>query len=167
MLITIGKLRSLLQEVDNGGPGVKLVRVGGLSPVKQARGTAPERWGVWAFIWPYVEPFLLGSTGPEGAHPGEGKTRYQQMQREGFKRFVHRGRLYARLPVPGAPEVNGWYLTDGVALASYLSKHFAITTRDMRKDHYHGLSPQGMNPWSLYSKDEFEVFVPRPDEEGF
>jgi GNAT superfamily N-acetyltransferase len=45
---------------------ITLARVGGLSPVKQRNDAAPERKGFWAFIWPNIEPFLLGSTTPEG-----------------------------------------------------------------------------------------------------
>ncbi len=164
----LGNLRQMIKEARRKkGRGIKLVRVGGLSPIRQAKGTAPENKGVWAFIWPYVEPFLLGSTGPEGVHPGEGKTRYDQMKREGLRRFVHKGVLYTRINVPGSVEINGWFKTDSSTLEAFMKKHFANTTKAMRQHHNVDINLQGMNPWSLYSKDEFEVFVPEPSEEGF
>lgn len=183
MRVTIKELRSIVKEELNesrtervkrgSGPGIKLIRVGGLSPVRQKSKEAPERYGVWAFIWPYSEPFLLGSTGPEGITHKPGHTRWDQLQREGWTRFVHNGPLYTILPIPGAKEVDGWYLTDGSSLAAYMSKHYANTVKSMRKS----WREQGVentevilkkrNPWSLYSKDEFEVFVPEPDEKGF
>ena len=172
MRITVGELRSTIQEAIKNGPGIRLIRVGGLSPIWQKKGTAPENRGVWAFIWPYSEMFLLGSTGPEGAHPGEGKSRYDKLQREGWKRFVHTGTLYTRFQVPNSVNVGGWYRTDGPTLAAYMTKHFANMTRDTwRSPNSWGGKGSGLpfkaNPWSLYSKDEFEVFVPRPDERGF
>lgn len=170
MRLRLGDLRQIISEALREGPGIRLIRAGGLSPVKQTNKIAPERRGVWAFIWPYSEVFLLGSTGDEGIHPGEGKTRYDQLQREGWRRFIHRGVLYTHLPVPGAKEVNGWYQTDGSTLAAYMSKHYAKSMKAMRQfDRKHGYTGpvQRSNPWKLYSKDEFEVFVPRPDEEGF
>ncbi len=165
MLIRLRDLRSLINEAIARNRGVKLVRVGGLSPVSQKKGTAPENSGVWAFIWPYVEPFLLGSTGPEGAHPGEGKSRYDQMKREGLTKFIHSSVIYTHLHVPTAQNINGWWRTDGDSLAAYLTKHFANTHKGARQSG-HGLT-FGQNPWTIYDKDEFEVFVPRPDEKGF
>lgn len=171
MLIKVSDLRIVIDEAVNSPSGIKLIRVGGLSPVKQKPGTAPENRGVWAFIWPYAEPFLLGSTGPEGrAKPG--KSRWDQLQREGWTRFVHSGRIYTHLPVTGAPLVKDWYMTDGETLASYMTKNFAATVRAVRQDYRKNgwnipAKPILANPFRGYSKDEFEVFVPRPDERGF
>jgi len=168
MIIRLGDLRRIIKEALREGPGIRLIRVGGLSPVKQTNSAAPERKGVWAFIWPYHDVFLLGSTGPEGVHPGEGKTRFDQLKREGWRRFVHRGIIYTRLPVPGAEVVNGWHKTDGSALAAYMTKNFASMTKQIRQMQKQGkLHRNDVNPFKVFSKDQFEVFVPRPDEEGF
>ena len=62
MLITIGEIKQILREEFEElptGPGVTLIRAGGLSPVKQAKGATPERHGVWAFIWPYYDLWML------------------------------------------------------------------------------------------------------------
>jgi hypothetical protein len=42
------------------GPGIALQRLGGLSPVNQ--NDAPEKKGIWAFVFPFYSPFLTSST---------------------------------------------------------------------------------------------------------
>lgn len=154
--------------------GIKLIRVGGLSPVKQTNKAAPEKKGVWAFVWPYYDLFFLGSTSAEGVNKKH--SRYDQMKREGWRRFIHKGKLYSRVNVPGSIEVGDWYCTTGVEYNKYLSKLHSTTFKEMRQfqkkmnshlknDKY--LAPAGMNPWSYFSKDSLEVFVPRPEEKGF
>ena len=211
MKITIGELRSVivetLEEASMGKivgdipktRGVKLVRVGGLSPVRQKNEDAPESHGVWAFAWPYSEPFLLGSTTPRGvlkrksdeeieAMSDDDRERYYekqanvtrlgQLKREGWRYFVHEGPLYTRLNVPGSTLVeNGWHLTDGIALNSYLNSRFPIeqykeTLSMMRQYTDAKLDPEVLmttrsRPHGTYSKDHFEVFVPRPEEKSF
>lgn len=70
---------------DAGGGRIRLIRVGGLSPVSQTNKKAPERRGLWAFVYPYVEPFLLGSTDDRGVTRVEGEkerpSRYELMKR--------------------------------------------------------------------------------------
>jgi hypothetical protein len=134
--------------------GVKLVRVGGMTPVKQSKTSvrAPAKKGVWAFIWPYTEMFLLSATSPEGMNRNpkeqeddfwekmtdaeadayrekkQSKTRYGQLKREGWRYFVHEGPLYTRINVPGsvATEDGEWYLTDGVALNKYVNSKYPV-----------------------------------------
>lgn len=48
------------------GKPITLARVGGLSPNKHKNDRAPESRGIYAFIWPQIELFLLGSTDSEG-----------------------------------------------------------------------------------------------------
>lgn len=177
MQLTLGELKCLINESLNGG--IHLVRVGGLSPIKQSKGSAPERYGVWAFIYPYVEPFLLGSTNAEGVHKSGDQerenTRYHQMKREGLKHFNHKGVLYTRIALPGVDEVNGWFKTDADTLSKYMGKHYSNSWADTRKSKSWELPkepnqkpsfPLGANPWTIYSKDEFEVFVPNPNEQS-
>lgn len=162
--------------------GIKLIRVGGLSPVKQTNKSAPEKKGVWAFVWPYYDLFFLGSTSAEGVNKKH--SRYDQMKLEGWRRFIHKGKLYSRVNVPGSIEVGDWYCTTGVEYNKYLSKLFSLYFKDMRqysmnnvRQHFGNtktkkqmndyLTPAGVNPWSFFSKDDMEVFVPRPEEKGF
>lgn len=124
-----------------------LCRVGGLSPVKQrGNSSAPARFGLYAFIWPFVEPFLLGSTNDNGIaimRDHERKnTRYHQMKREGLRKFEHTGAIWCRLSIPGA-EKNGWILTDTETIHRMLPKLKAEQVIHR------------------YSKDHFEVFVER------
>jgi hypothetical protein len=46
------------------GPGIVVVRWGGWSP--RPTGGGPEKRGLWAFIYPYIETFLAGATDSEG-----------------------------------------------------------------------------------------------------
>lgn len=122
-------------------------RVGGLSPVKQrGNNSAPAKHGLYAFIWPYVEPFFLGSTNDNGIvtmRDRERKnTRYHQMKREGLRKFAHVGPVWSRLDMPGIRK-GGWVLTDTEVLAKLLPQ----------------LKVERLI--NRYSKDHFEVFIER------
>lgn len=151
---------------NRNSQGIRLVRVGGLSPVKQTNDAAPEKKGVWAFIWTMHDVFFLGSTNPEGV--SSKSTRYDQLKREGWRKFIHSDELYTRIKVPGSEiSSNGfWYKTNGIALAKYMPKHYANTLKSLRKESK-DFRHSKMNPWNYYSKDNFEVFVPRPNEKSW
>ena len=152
-------LRWRIASTPLAGKGILLERVGGLSPVRQTNEAAPEKRGVWAFIWPFAELFLLGSTSPEGITDGD-KSRLVQLQREGFRKFVHRGKVWTRFHIPGAVTRNGWTLTDADTLAEVTRQHVHRAQDDIRA----GGWPLGTGYSRVYSKDTFEVFVPRPSE---
>jgi hypothetical protein len=167
-------IRDALHEARNNrtpaapGGGIILHRVGGLSPVKQDNNRAPEKRGLWAFVWPYVEPYLLGSTNDRGVATADERekenTRYGQMKREGLRKFVYRGPLYTRHMVPGSISTeNGWTLVDADVYARWLSKYAAEVTAHQRgrnQDYRNTRFNVGDNPFRMYSKDEWEVFVP-------
>ena len=153
--------------------GIVLQRAGGLSAVKQDNDRAPAKKGLWAFIWPFYELFLLGSTGPEGKTYGK-DSRYHQLQREGWRKWEYEGKIWTRYEVPGCPIIrNGWYLTTGRDLQKDLGKYISeckAAVRREQKENYesftgeelpaHKLSPEGGNPFSgAYCCDSFEVFV--------
>jgi hypothetical protein len=122
-------------------------RVGGLSPIKQkGNDSAPAKYGFYAFIWPYVEPFLLGATNDNGIATQKdhliGNTRYHQMKREGLRKFAHNGRVWTRFSM-GRSSKNGWCLTDTEELSEFVSKF------------------RGEFKANCYSKDCFEVFIER------
>lgn len=183
MLITIKQLRALIiesienqrsrEKMRNRKSGIRLTRVGGLSPIKQVgNNQAPEKRGVWAFIWPYVEPYLLGSTNDNGIATLKDRTgnntRYHQMKREGLRHFIHRGTLYTKLPVPNSIIVNGWFKTTAGELNSYLSKHYSSSIKSMRQTYKkYGSKKLAPRNLSVFSKDDFEVFVPKPGEEKY
>ena len=84
------------------GGGVWLSRVGGLTPTRQSGGAAPEKKGFWAFVWPFLDLFLIGSTNEYGVvnfrKPLEGanKPRLQRvMERiEKIRKFKYEGLLW-------------------------------------------------------------------------
>ena len=148
--------------------GITLARVGGLSPVRQRRNPkAPEKRGIYAFIWPNIEPFLLGSTDPEGIVKGEDEksqsiqkrpSRFDQFVEgvEPLRKFRYEGLLWTRLN-PGAKALDkrkGWHLVD----AGELSK---LAKRQMARQMGDALG-QG-HPYNykrLYTGEHWEVFVP-------
>lgn len=186
MRISIGELRSIVRESlvlemrakwEAPQGGIILARVGGLSPVVQRNKSAPTRRGVWAFIWPFVEPFLIGSTNAEGRSK-PGKSRYDQMKAgtERLRKFVHRGELYTRFDVPGAEETDdgNWKITTSRDLVNFLKMMYHRDVKsDMGEPRKYGHVPKGeelkqsmtANPYRRTSKDAWEVFVPEPDEE--
>jgi hypothetical protein len=89
---------------------LSFARVGGLSSVKykskagsrfQSGGfhTPPVRNGIFAFTWPYIEPFLVGWKLKEG-------------ERMKLRKFDYEGPIYAHIKPKGLhpSEVGSWYL---------------------------------------------------------
>lgn len=155
--------------------GVKLMRVGGLSPVKQTNTSAPEKYGVWAFVWPYFDLFFLSSTNHRGIttqpknSDKEPVTRITQFKKEGFRTFFHTGVLYTRFDVPGGIDYDkDWCKTTGTDLADYLSKYHSQLMKDYRSS-LNRVDPNGYSyrverstPEKFFSRDMWEVFVPNP-----
>jgi hypothetical protein len=165
------------------GPGIILSRVGGLSSVPQD--DAPTRAGIWGFIWPYFEPFLLGSTDHAGIVDGDRPSRYELMKKNKRKdpslslrkgRYV--GKLYTRIPgVPGAEvdEGHGWALVDADELRKYVfgrmkpNDYTSMARKDavnrkLGKTVMFDENPSKEDYLSLasrMSKDHYEVFIPR------
>lgn len=84
-----------------GGPvrtvkGVKLCRFGGLSGVPQVHDGAPVRRGIHAFVWPFVEMFMLSGK----PHPN--KNRRSDRYDDPYRVFFHRGPLPAVVAEWGA-----------------------------------------------------------------
>ena len=152
------------------GPGIILSRLGGLSPVKQSNESAPERRGVWAFIAPHFEPFLVGSTNDSGITGPNQLSRYELMKKAkgkepGLKlrksRYV--GLLYTRLEkVPGAIKVNGWYLVDADSLRKYVFGRLRPDEFDSQAKWNAGrFEMKRREDMYKTSKDHYEVFVPQ------
>ena len=167
-----GATGSTWESARGDGHGILLARVGGLSPGRQTHDAAPVRHGVWAFIWPHIDPFLLGSTGPEGLRrPGaERSVRMTQLKREGLRKFKHQGELWTLLPIPTSVIRGRWRRTTGVQLAAYLRKYHAIETgQALEEVHTKGSPigsdrfPHGADPKNVFGHGQFEVFVPNPE----
>jgi hypothetical protein len=163
------------------GPGIVVSRLGGWSHVPQEQGTAPTRSGLWAFIFPHFEPFLVGSTDHAGITSGTKRpSRYELMKSNkradpslALKHARYVGSLYTRLArVPGAeedPENPGWALVDADSLRKYVNGRYAndlfasATTPTMRKNFWGDKqTPKAIDLKAInFSKDEYEVFIPR------
>jgi len=115
------------------GPGILISRLGGWSPVRQTNTAAPEKKGVWAFIWPYFEPYLVGSGDHRGPTESIRPSRMELMKKNkrkdpslAIKRARYTGPLYTRFAVPGAEEVDGWFLTDDKTLKKYVFGKYSV-----------------------------------------
>jgi hypothetical protein len=147
--------------------GIKLSRVGGLSPVKQKNNEdAPEKYGVYAFIWPYFDDFFLSSFDQEGEKPGG---RLKQLDKEGTRTWNHHGRIWTRIEIQGTENRNGWYLTDADTLSNIVKKEYAKDRAEIYRMHKNDKNkkfPANIKPYGhfRFGVDKFEVFVPQPRE---
>jgi len=188
MKITESHLRSLIRaqiiseiastENYRKGPGIVVTRLGGWSSVPQEKGTAPGP-GVWAFIFPHFEPFLVGSTDSSGIVSGTRRSRYELMKANkradpslSLKRARYVGSLYTRIPnVPGAeidPTAPGWARVDADNLRKYVhgryeNDRFASAAAPDKRKMFWGdkETPSYKDIKSKFSKDEYEVFIPK------
>lgn len=123
------------------GAGILVSRLGGWSPVRQTNTSAPEKRGTWAFIWPYFEPFFVGSTDHRGPTDRRGPTETEHARPSrmelmkgnkrkdpslALKRARYTGPIYTRMAVPGAELVGDWYLTDDQALKKYVFRKYPV-----------------------------------------
>lgn len=161
--------------------GIMLARLGGLSPVVQTNKSAPVSRGYWAFIWPYIEMFLVGSTDDFGPVQGGRKSRPSRAElnkdkKLRLRKFRYEGLLWTGLQSAErfAIQREGyWFLVDAADLSEIVRRTvhneyvaWAATSNLGRID---GLkSPPGAagsrvmpnkGPIPL-SKDILEVFVP-------
>lgn len=159
-----------------------LARVGGLSPVRQDRDSpAPARRGVWCWIWPKIDLYLLSGMSAQGgvsavdSNTGKVATRLDQLRHEGMRVFVQRSPVWTHLPVPNPLRERGsWRLVEAPALAAFLPRYGHGATRWTRAvparwsyDHPSRGGPAlgpvhaGVCLCTSYS-EMFEVFVERP-----
>ena len=189
MKITISEFRTIItEEIEKvlesqsakrhrEGPGIVLSRLGGWSAKKQEKGTAPENKGVWAFIYPHFESFLVGSTDDEGNVSGTARpSRYELMKKNkgknrnpsfALRKTRYSGPIYTHFEVPDAEEVNGWFLTDADSLRKYVfgrerADRYSYSAKQHKKERGGSSSFQPLKRTEIprYSKDDYEVFIP-------
>jgi hypothetical protein len=83
-----------------------LARYGGLSPIKQNHYTsnyddmsfhgAPEKYGIYAFLWPYIDWFLLSGTNKLKSYENEFKNKREQLNCT-YKKFSVNGPIWVHL----------------------------------------------------------------------
>lgn len=141
-------------------------RVGGLSPVKYARTNTsfeyhwpPVRKGIYAFIWPYFDPYFV-------CWSARGR---RELQLRGIRRFRFEGELYTHLGCTGSP----WQLIHTCELPALLKadQHACRVSwltklgldQDWRIDRK--FLPELVNslriPYYMISRDHLEVFIPK------
>jgi hypothetical protein len=129
-------------------PGLKgkgcliLSRVGGLSPVKQKNTSAPAKKGLWAFMWPWIDTFLLGSTNDRGISKEDSITRGQQLKTEGLRKFKYCGYLWTHFDVPGkmVARKGMWNLVHSGDLATVAPRAYQYNLKDARQEYYNRLT---------------------------
>lgn len=144
-----------------------LCRLGGLSPIWQTNDAAPVSKGFWAFLWPQIEPFLVGATDDRGnvrlreeeILEKRRPSRYELNKQKKLKlrKFKYTGWLWTRLNDArryAVEEKNDWFLVDSANLAKIAHHILHELQAGAQKD---GYLVGGRLP---YPKDMFEVFVP-------
>jgi hypothetical protein len=153
-----------------------LARVGGLNsrpPTGKGGFHAPPETGYYAFLWPMIEPFLLGSNPVSGnfeelaeehssprsldnrrerlkakGRPGV-VTRLDQLKHEGLRKFRYQGFLWTHFdlgPRAVRGRVNSWFLVHSSDLLRWAKKVSRANGR--------------------YNRDFWEVFVPKYNYEA-
>lgn len=99
---------------------MKFLRVGGLSAIRQ-RGnykvkdtyhSAPEKYGLYAFIYPYFEPFLALWS----------ERNRREFDTHGYRIFEYDGNIWTHLQAPNiCLERGGWYRAHTSDLKAYMS----------------------------------------------
>lgn len=171
----------------NPNKGIAMLRLGGLSPVKQkVRQIVPERYGLWAFIFPYWDWWFVSGKSSQDKFPKKEVAKHRMPHP---KKFFAQGTIFTRFPVKNSVKVetessyffgpNLWYRTDDRDLYQYLSKKFAqdlgqcrhlVTHSMFRNERVLDLSEEEASrikhPYlkgrgGYLSLDHFEVFIPR------
>lgn len=150
--------------------GIKLIRVGGLSHVRQDNGRAPRgcKKGLWAFIWPYFDWWFV--SGEFSHHDGRPKDKNQWRKHA----FWHKGDIFTRIdlhavagPSYGTDWDGRWLLTDDRRLYDGMKKTYAADLKMIKKMDFGPVKvEEGTftgNPYfqSCVGTDHFEVFIPR------
>ncbi len=157
------------------GKGLSLVRYGGLNLVKQKGNygndtyhSAPEKYGFYAFIYPYIELFLIGSTKVN---------EFKASVRKEFNAVD--GLIWSHIKPVNSSDIiqvhNSWYKTTVEVLKKSIAKEYAESSSllqaynffqdiDKRIPFNPNKSPdelkiQRINPYSWCSTDYLEVFI--------
>lgn len=139
--------------------GVLLSRYGGLNIVKQKNNygedyfhSAPERYGFYAFIYPFVELFLVMSTKKKEVEEGT------------YKKFkAIDGYIWTHLEPKKKSQIievkNSWFKIPVSALPGAISKIYAKDSMSMSEAF--DIKGTRINPYSLTTRDHLEVFICR------
>lgn len=145
---------------------VYLARFGGIGKVvKQKRNfksngemtfhNAPERYGYYAFLYPYLELFLLGSP------VNNGQGRFVEKKAKVYKKFIAvDGTLWTHMQPKKhmiLDEKGAWYKIHVSNLHLVLKKHIAETNA-----YWESMGgKRTKNIYNYFSKDDMEIFCTR------
>lgn len=166
---------------------LQFIRVGGLSPVKYKSKIdnnghkmssfhypPPTRYGIYAFIWPYIEPFLfmwkLDSVRSDKHPSNKEYDKNECIHKLGYRMFTYEGFLWCHIKTKYAIDnVRSFYKihTDNFDkvfqscmiddIKSIKHDHICINKSVIIKDPY---KPNGV---ISYAKDHLEVFIEGKD----
>jgi len=166
----------------NESKGVTLVRFGGLSSVDQKKyginkdspdsfHYPPENKGIYAFIWPYIEPFLFAWKIKYGGDSDNWKEKYNKFRRDEMRKFQYDGYLwthftdvspkYIRRRKDNWAEIHSSDLEKVLRLSKHrdmidVYKHFKENYGTKHKDIK---DPYKVGLKGNHSKDHLEVFI--------
>jgi len=120
--------------------------------------TAPEKYGFYSFLYPYIEPFLLSGTGKD-------------TKTTPYKHFSVCGYIWTHLECSKyIEERGGWFKVHSNDFMDFFPKYYAkeignsinfskkIIEEYSEKEFK--LDKTIKNPFKYFSKDHLEIFVP-------
>lgn len=154
---------------------IKLARYGGLSPVKQKHYTtnydkmtyhgAPERYGFYSFLWPYIDWFLLGGTNKVKESYDETITKRQQLLVP-YKKFSVSGYIWTHLDCKDKTiDTRGsWNKVLSTDFIDIFNREFSDTIGEYNKlkiSWGSEINHTTKSPFRHFTKDHLEIFVPK------
>ncbi len=155
---------------------IRLSRIGGLSPLKQKKGSsAPERKGLWAFVYPHFDLFYCSSTDSFGQTTDtKRKSRAQQFSEgiETIRQFDYTGLIWTRIKPEDSQikdATEGFWLVTTEDLNLIVEKYIhdlriewqraggpLMPHKEMKKNTKYicGATPM------FWAPDQMEVFIP-------
>ncbi|RLC47054.1 MAG: hypothetical protein DRH57_04800 [Candidatus Cloacimonadota bacterium] len=172
---------------------LQLVRYGGLTPVKQKHYTtdyeemtfhgAPERYGIYAFMFGHIDWFLLG--GDTGKMKPKTKDYEHEFKNKRdrlavpYKKFSVEGEIWTHIKPANkfmymvTDERGEWYKMDADDFVVMYKKEYARMTAEANEMETHGFFCDGesprlneldktiKSPYRYICKDHLEIFVPK------
>jgi hypothetical protein len=135
----------------------------------------PEHKGIYAFIWPYIEPFLAGWNKDIKVKTGKKDEYGDDIERfEPIKKFQHHGDIWthfvdaAKKTGVGKEYKGDWVKVHTKDLPMLLGKVMAKDAKAIKKDAWGEPVKQtvsnpykrGKSPTFTMSRDHLEVFIP-------
>lgn len=144
---------------------MKFARVGGLSPVKYKKGAGrfdakgfhapPEQHGIYAFIWPYIELFLVCWS----------EDNRKELEHDGLRKFDYSGFVWAHIG-QGSLHKGSWIYqhTDDLSEAVRKENHTSLGGIHKDMTGWDGKfipKTKAFGQGYSYSKEHLEVFIPQ------